>query len=118
MDRTYHDLVADAKGRIVEITPSDVMALQRSGEPLKVIDVRDANESNLGTIPGAVQLSRGNLEKLIEGTAKRDETIVLFCSTGSRSALAAASLAEMGYTRVSSMSGGIRGWMEQGGDIE
>jgi rhodanese-related sulfurtransferase len=118
MDRTYHDLVADAKRRIVEITPSDVMALQRSGERIVVIDVRDANEANLGTIPGAIQLSRGNLEKLIEGTAARGDRIVLFCASGSRSALAAVSLADMGYKHVVSMSGGIRDWVEQGGDID
>jgi rhodanese-related sulfurtransferase len=116
--RSYHDLVAEARSRIRELGPAEVMEAQQRGERLTVIDVRDANEVNLGSIPGATHLSRGNLEKLIEGVAPRDARIVLVCSSGSRSALAAVSLQEMGYADVASMSGGVQGWIEAGGELD
>ncbi len=118
MNRSYHDLVDEAKAHILKVTPAEVMDQQRANEPLMLIDVRDGNEVNLGTIPNAVHLSRGNLEKLIEGVAPRDARIVLFCGSGSRSALAAESLGRMGYLDVASMRGGFRDWADSGGDIE
>jgi rhodanese-related sulfurtransferase len=118
MNKSYHDLVAEAKTHVREVTPNEVMAMRRAGESVTLIDVRDSNEVNLGTIPNAVHVSRGNLEKLIEGVAPRDARVVVFCATGSRSALAAESLGRMGYRDVASMRGGIRDWADAGGDVE
>jgi rhodanese-related sulfurtransferase len=72
----------------------------------------------LGRIPGAVHVSRGNLETKIEAAVAREAQVVIYCATGNRSALAAVTMEEMGYRDVCSMSGGIRDWAALGGDVE
>ena len=64
---------------------------------------------------GALPMSRGTIELKIEEKAPDTATpIVLYCGGGSRSALAAESLARMGYTNVSSLAGGFKAWKDQG----
>ena len=65
----------------------------------------------------AVYLSRGVLETSIEARVPRDSTLVLYCASGNRSALAAVTLQEMGYENVASMAGGFRDWVGTGGDV-
>jgi rhodanese-related sulfurtransferase len=112
------DLINEAKARIKEVTPQETMRLQESNPSMLLIDCREPNEWNLGHIPGAVFIARGGLEQRIEAVATRDRTIVIYCQSGNRSALAADTLQQMGYADVASMSSGIRGWVEAGGDIE
>ncbi|MEW5916471.1 MAG: rhodanese-like domain-containing protein [Gemmatimonadota bacterium] len=116
--KTYRDLVSEAKTRIREISPADSVALHTRADGTLFIDVREPNEWNLGHIPGARLVPRGNLESNIEALAERDQRIVLYCASGNRTALAADTLQEMGFTNVESMAGGFRGWVEAGGDIE
>ena len=73
-----------------------------------------------GYVPGAHLIPRGFLELDVEEdvTLDREEPIVLYCAGGNRSALAARDLEAMGYTRVSSMIGGIKAWKEAGFGIE
>ena len=118
MPRSGQELIADAKSRITEITPEQAIELHRSGEPAVFLDVRDLPEVNLGRIPGAVHVSRGNLETKVEAAVPRDARVVIYCASGNRSALAAVTMQEMGYDDVCSLAGGFRGWAEQGGDIE
>src|SRR5579884_1023411 len=112
------DMIAAAKSRIKEVSPRDVMDMQRRGEPVTLLDVRDAQEVNLGKIPGTVHISRGNLETKVEAVIPRDAHVVAYCASGNRSALAADTLQQMGYTNVASMAGGFRGWVDAGGDVE
>jgi molybdopterin/thiamine biosynthesis adenylyltransferase/rhodanese-related sulfurtransferase len=108
----YRDLVAAAKERIEEITPREVSSRL---EEVVVIDVRETDEYAQGAIPGASFLPRGLIERDIESVVvDRATPIVLYCSGGSRSALAAASLLDMGYENVASMSGGFDGWKTAG----
>lgn len=116
--KTYHDLVQEAKTRIREVSPAETMALQAAGGALVLVDCREPNEWNLGHAQGAVWISRGNLEQHIERHATRDQTVVLYCASGNRSALAADTLRLMGFTDVASMSGGFRGWIDAGGEVE
>jgi len=89
--------------------------MQESGEVFHLLDVREQDEWRRGHLPGATHLGKGIIERDIEGTIPdRDAPIVLYCGGGYRSALAADALREMGYTRVSSMWGGWRGWTEAG----
>ncbi len=84
-------------------------------EPLHFLDVREDHEWAAGRIPGARHLGRGILEREIESVIPDTAAfIVLYCGGGYRSALAAASLQDMGYTNVHSLAGGIRGWSEAG----
>jgi len=112
------DLFAEAKQRIAQVTPQEVRDAVARGDDVALIDVREPNEWNLGHIPGAAHIPRGVLESAIETRQPRDKRIVLYCASGNRSALAAESIGQMGYTNVASMSGGFRGWAEMGGDVE
>jgi rhodanese-related sulfurtransferase len=116
--KSYADLVNDARTRIPEVTVGDVRALREAGKAVVLLDVRDQAEVNLGMIPGAVHISRGTLEGKIEGAVPRDAKVVLYCSSGNRSLLAGDVLRQMGYGDVASLAGGIRAWVDQGGDLD
>ena len=111
------DLINESKRRIREVDASEALALRERGG-VTFLDVRDLQEVNLGKIPGAVHVSRGNLETRIEAAVPRDASVVIYCASGNRSALAADTMQQMGYTDVASLAGGFRGWAEAGGDIE
>lgn len=113
------DLFEAAKARIRQVSPREVKAMQERGEPLVLLDVRDQNEVNLGRIPGAVHVSRGTLEGKVEAAIPdRSANVVIYCASGNRSALAAQTMEEMGYTRVASMSGGFRDWATEIGEVD
>jgi rhodanese-related sulfurtransferase len=116
--KSYHDLVDEARTRVPEVSVEDVRNLQGARTPFVLVDVRDQNEVNLGMIPGAKHISRGRLEQNIESVASRDVKVVLYCSSGNRSLLAGDMLRQMGYADVSSLAGGIRAWVDEGGDLD
>lgn len=116
--KTGEDLIAEAKEQIEEITPEEVKALRSSGAEVVYLDVREPNEWNLGRIPGAVHLPRGNLETKIEALVDRGQRVVVYCARGNRSALAALTMKQMGYENVASMSRGFLGWADVNGEIE
>ncbi len=112
MAPTYHELVARAKAQIHEISGAE---LQPCLDEVLLVDIREPHEHALGTLPGAVLVPQGVLESHLPVIAPdQDREIVLFCEAGFRSALAAAALQEAGYTRVSSLAGGIRAWAVAG----
>jgi rhodanese-related sulfurtransferase len=116
--KTGPELIAATKMRIKEVTVVQVMDMQKSGAPPTLLDVRDLQEVNLGKIPGTLHISRGNLETKVEALIPRDARVIVYCASGNRSALAAETMQQMGYTNVASMAGGFRGWAEAGGDVE
>lgn len=116
--KTGAQLLAEVKARVKQVSVKDVLDMQQHGEPVTLLDVRDLNEVNLGKIPGAVHISRGNLETKVEALIPRDAHVVIYCASGNRSAFAAETMAQMGYANVASMAGGFRGWAEAGGDVE
>ena len=111
------DLITEAKSRIREVSPQDALAAHALGGTT-FLDVRDLQEVNLGRIPGAVHISRGNLENKVEAILARDTPLVVYCGGGGRSALAADTLRQMGYADVRSLAEGFRGWAEAGGEID
>ena len=112
------ELIADAKKRIKEWTPQQVRDIRARGEDAVLLDVREPNEWNLGHLPGAIHLPRGQLETKIEAMSPRQRKVVIYCASGNRSALAADTLQQMGYADVGSMSGGFNEWAHSGGDVE
>ncbi|HZQ21511.1 MAG TPA: rhodanese-like domain-containing protein [Terriglobales bacterium] len=111
----FHELVNEAKKQIQEIGTDDLKKMQSSGEDFTLIDVREKEDAEKGTIPGATNVPRGMLEHNIDQvTTDKDRKIVLYCGGGSRSALAAASLKRMGFKNVISLAGGYRGWKKSG----
>ena len=109
------DPVADAKTRITEVTPAEAMKEQDSGAVF--LDVREANEWNLGHIPGAVFLPLGSVESKVEEMIPHDRRVIVYCARGNRSAVAADRMQNLGYKDVVSMSAGIAGWSDAGGEI-
>ena len=116
--KTYQELLAEAKARVKEISVKDAQALRHTTGDVVFLDVRDPQEYNLGKIPDAVTISRGNLEKNVEGLVPREKTVVVYCANGNRSAFAAQRLAEMGYREVRSLREGFSGWVAEGGAVE
>ena len=114
---TYQELLSETKARIKEIGVKDAMARGRSAD-IVFLDVREPQEYNLGKIPGAVTISRGNLEKNVEGLVPREKSLVVYCANGNRSAFAAAVLEIMGYADVRSLREGFSGWVAEGGEVE
>lgn len=117
MPTTASHLVTAARQQIVEIPPTALPAL---GEGPVLIDVREPAEYATGHLAGAVNIPRGVLEFEIEAhpavgcatdpaLADRQRPIVVYCRTGGRSALAALSLQQLGFTDVRSVAGGIMG---------
>ena len=106
-------IVEAARRNIRECTIEDVKARLDRGEKFEFVDVREDNEYAADHAHGARHIGRGVLERDIE-TAILDKAaeIVLYCGGGYRSALAADSLRQMGYTNVRSVIGGIKAWRE------
>ncbi len=110
MPPTFSEILAAVKREIREVSIEDVKRMLDAREPLKLIDVRESEEYAQGRLPGALSVPRGYLELRIEARAKRDEALVLYCAGGTRSALAAKTLLELGYANVVSMAGGYNRW--------
>ena len=113
MPRTYADLLREARASIREVTPQEVSALPAGGAT--IVDVREATEWEQGHLPDALHISKSYVEQQIEAAVPdRDAPVVLYCAGGVRSLFAAQSLEELGYTNVSSMSGGFQAWKSAG----
>ncbi len=113
--KTAHDLVEQAKSHIQEVSIADAGPAIQAADVL--IDVREADEYHEGHIDGALNIPRGLLEFKLSNTPElgsRDLSILLYCKTSGRAALAAVSLKEMGYLQVKSIAGGFDAWNEAG----
>lgn len=112
-------LVEEARRRIEECTIEQVKRKIDGGASFEFIDVREDHEYARDHARGARHLGRGILERDIETVIPNKQTdIVLYCGGGYRSALAAHSLQQMGYARVTSMIGGIKAWKDAGYPVE
>ncbi|MEE2697563.1 MAG: molybdopterin-synthase adenylyltransferase MoeB [Actinomycetota bacterium] len=110
---TFRELLQTAKGRVRETDPAGAEALLAEGHLL--LDVREPDEYEQGAIPGSIHIPRGNLESGIENrVTDRDQSIVVMCAGGVRSAFAADTLGQLGYTDVVSMDGGFNRWKDEG----
>ena len=112
------ELLRQVKSQIDQVDPSEVHELIDEGVAL--LDVRETEEFAAGHLPGAKHVPRSYLEARVEGVvADRDAHIILYCQSGNRSAWAARTLTEdLGYTNVSSMTGGIVLWKDRGYEVE
>ena len=109
---TPRELLNDAKSQIREAEPADVDALV--GE-VTFLDVREPDEYEQGAIPGAVHIPRGHLEFQVEGRIlDKEAPLIVYCAGGVRSAFAAKTLGEIGYTDVVSVIGGFNRWKDEG----
>ena len=124
MGQSIMNQVAEAKAVVPAITPSDAMSLAGRDDVL-IVDVREDGElAASGKVAGAVHASRGTLEfradessPLYDQTFAKDKTIILYCASGGRSALAGKALLDLGYSDVRNL-GGFAAWVEAGGAVE
>ncbi|CAN5559883.1 molybdopterin-synthase adenylyltransferase MoeB [soil metagenome] len=111
---SFRELLADTKSQITEIDPGGAEQAVRDRGAL-VLDVREPDEHSQGAIEGAVHSPRGQLEASIEGRVPdHDRALVVHCASGVRSAFAARTLGDLGYTDVVSMTGGFNRWKDEG----
>jgi rhodanese-related sulfurtransferase len=116
--KSYQQIVMEALRTVPEVAPADLQSRLSAGEQIVVIDVREPEEFARGKIPGAYTIPRGVLEMQVDGRLPREATVVLYCGVGGRSALAAKSLAEMGYGKVENLQGGWSAWTNSGLPVE
>src|SRR6185295_9496789 len=100
---------------ITTVTLEEIKRRLEAKAPMVLLDVREKEEVRAGFIPGAISVPRGFLEIQIEQKIP-DKTapIVAYCAGGTRSALAAKTLAELGYTNVESANPGFVRWKDLG----
>ena len=113
---SYRDFLQQVKSEIdeIDVPRARVLLLEDGDRPL-LVDIRELEEWSEGRIPGAIHISRGNLESRIEQAAPdRSRPILLYCAAGNRSAFAAKTLEELGYEHVTSLAGGYVDWKRSG----
>ena len=121
MARTIDELVAQARSRLRRVDPAGAAAVLARGGLL--VDIRPAAQRRReGEIAGALVIERNVLEwRLDPASAHRipevtghDQEVVVVCSEGYASSLAAATLQDLGFARVTDLEGGFRAWKESG----
>jgi rhodanese-related sulfurtransferase len=123
--RTVHDMVAEARSVIEELTPEQVRAELEQGDAM-LVDIRDFRERvEKGVIPGSVSAPRGMLEFWFDPESpyhqekySPERRYIFHCASGFRSALAAKVIGELGFDNVAHLEPGITGWIESGGAVE
>lgn len=127
LEATSEDLLDRARAVAGEVSAEEAKQRLDLGEVDLLIDVREAHEWDEGHIAGALHAPRGSLEWLVDpGSDWRDERIagnttariILQCTVGGRSLLAAETMTRMGFEDVVSMAGGIDAWAAAGYPVE
>jgi rhodanese-related sulfurtransferase len=124
MSTGIKELMDAANAVVPRITPKEAQAMIAGGDVL-VVDVRDPQELEAsGKVAGAVNVSRGMLEFRADPKSPyynpafdKSKTVVLYCASGGRSALAGKLLRDMGYEKVFNL-GGFNDWAAAGGAVE
>jgi len=111
---TFRDLLAAAKSAITEVDTATAESHINAGG-VTVLDVREPDEHAEGALIGALHIPRGHLEAQVEGRIlDKDAPVIVYCAGGVRSAFAARTLGELGYSNVLSMAGGYGKWKDEG----
>tara|TARA_Y100000817_G_scaffold294454_1_gene268371 strand:+ start:656 stop:1042 length:387 start_codon:yes stop_codon:yes gene_type:complete len=124
--KSSQTLISEALKEVKTITPEEALKLSNNNK-CNLIDIRDANElQRLGKIENSFNISRGLLEFYIHPDSSYvqnenidlNKEIVLFCAAGGRSALAAKTLKDMGFEKVSHVEGGFGAMTNSGFKIK
>lgn len=124
MPTSTKDLLAAANAAVPKISPQDAKALVDQGKAV-IVDVRDGMEvAASGKAAGALHIARGLLEFKAdpelpshEKALQKDKTVIVYCASGGRSALAGKTLRDLGYTDVRNL-GGFKDWVDAGGPVD
>ena len=124
MPTNVKQMMEAANAAVPRVTPDQAREMIAKGNTL-VVDVRDAAEvANSGKVAGAVHVSRGMLEFRADPESPahdkafdKAKTVIVYCASGGRSALAGKTLQDMGYTDVRNL-GQFKSWVDAGGETE
>ena len=124
MPTSVKQMLEAANAAVPRVTPAQAREMIVQGNTL-VVDVRDASEVQAsGKVAGAVNVSRGMLEFRADPglpshdkSFAKDKTVILYCGSGGRAALAGKMLKDLGYERVYNL-GGFKDWADSGGAID
>jgi rhodanese-related sulfurtransferase len=124
MATSVKQMLEAANAAVPRITPAQARDMMAKGNTL-VVDVRDGPEvAQSGKVAGAVHVSRGMLEFRADPELPshdkafdKGKTVIVYCASGGRSALAGKLLKDLGYTNVYNL-GGFKDWAESGGAID
>jgi rhodanese-related sulfurtransferase len=124
MASNVKEMLADANATVPQLSADELRARMGQGDVL-IVDVRDPSEVQAsGKVKGAVNVSRGMLEFRADPDSpshnpafNRDKTVVLYCGSGGRAALAGKVLKDFGYKSVFN-AGGFKGLADAGLETE
>jgi rhodanese-related sulfurtransferase len=117
--KTSDQIVKDAKAYIREVSVDDVKKMIDNKEKIIILDVRDSDEYETGSIPGAINLSRGMLEfKIDTKIPDKNARIIVYCGVDLRGPLATKTLNEFGYKNAVNINGGLKAWKAAGYPID
>ena len=124
MATSVKEMLEAANAAVPKISAAQARDMMGKGDTL-VVDVRDAPEvAASGKVAGAVHVSRGMLEFRADPQSPyhdknfaKDKTVILYCGSGGRAALAGKALKDLGYDRVYNL-GGFKDWADGGGAVE
>lgn len=124
MATSVKQMLEAANAAVARITPAQAKDMLANGNAL-LVDVRDAPEvEKSGKAAGAAHVSRGMLEFRADPDSPyhdknfdKSKTLILYCASGGRSALAGKALRDLGYERVYNL-GAFKDWVESGGLVE
>jgi rhodanese-related sulfurtransferase len=124
--RTVHDLLADARSRLVRLSAPEASAAVEAGAVL--VDIRSELQlARDGRIPGAVHHPRNVLEWRADPASGHsdarlagalDRQVIVVCDEGYQSSLAAATLQDLGFRRATDLAGGFKAWRAAGLPVE
>ena len=117
-------LIGEALAEIASIPVDEALALAGGGDAV-FVDVRERAEHDAGAIAGSVAAPRGFLEFIADPSSPMHDpalsagkTLVVYCASGGRSALATKTLQDMGLAQVVNLTGGYQAWTGAGGPTE
>jgi rhodanese-related sulfurtransferase len=124
MTTSVKQMMEEANAAVPKITPAQAREMIAKGNTL-IVDVREAPEVLAsGKVAGAAHISRGMLEFRADADTpyhdknfSKEKTIILYCASGGRAALAGKVLKDMGYSQIYNM-GGFKDWADSGGPTE
>jgi molybdopterin/thiamine biosynthesis adenylyltransferase/rhodanese-related sulfurtransferase len=119
MAKTYSDLMQDVKAQIRQVPIDELHRRRSAGEDFTLLDVREKDEWRQGFIPGATHIARGFLEMQVSNRLPdKEKKIIVYCAGGVRSAFAAKTLQDLGYTDVESANPGFGDWKDKGYPVD
>src|ERR1700689_5142836 len=111
----FREILSNAKRQIKEVTVQEVREKLNPANGFTLLDVREGDEVEQGHLDQAIFLPRGFLEiRADKMLTDKSQPIVVYCAGGTRSALAAKTLQDLGYEDVFSMAGGFNRWKDEG----